>query len=89
LATSHYCRGKWRSGPVSSCSHHARLAKKQINVYKGVGDPGGRSDASGGGSGSGGASGSGGDSKATGGGSVSKPSKSKASGSSASKSSGD
>jgi hypothetical protein len=83
LATSHYCRGKWRSGPVSSCSHHARLAKKQINVYKGVGDPGGRSDASGGGSGSGG------DSKATGGGSVSKPSKSKASGSSASKSSGD
>lgn len=51
MATSHYCRGKWRSGPVSSCTHHSKLAKKQTNVYKGVGDPGGRSGKAGGRSG--------------------------------------
>ena len=43
MATSHYCNGEWRDGPVESCSRHKRLSKKQINVYKGVGDPGGRS----------------------------------------------
>jgi hypothetical protein len=47
LATSHYCHGKWRSGPVSSCPRHSKLAKKQTNVYKGVGEPGGRSGAPG------------------------------------------
>lgn len=43
MATSHYCRGKWRSGSVASCSHHDRLSKKQATVYRGVGEPGGRS----------------------------------------------
>jgi hypothetical protein len=43
LATSHYCHGKWRSGSVGSCPRHDKLAKKQPNVYRGVGDPGGRS----------------------------------------------
>ena len=43
MATSHYCDGKWRSGPVSACPRHTKLAKKQTNVYRGVGEPGGRS----------------------------------------------
>lgn len=43
MATSHYCNGEWRDGPVESCSRHKRLSKKQTNVYKGVGEPGGRS----------------------------------------------
>ncbi|MBT8239740.1 MAG: hypothetical protein KJN63_00765 [Acidimicrobiia bacterium] len=43
MATSHYCHGKWRSGSVGSCPRHEKLAKKQTNVYRGVGDPGGRS----------------------------------------------
>jgi len=45
LATSHYCHGKWRSGSVGSCPRHDKLAKKQTNVYRGVGEPGGRSSA--------------------------------------------
>lgn len=48
MATSHYCHGKWRSGSVESCTKHEKLAKKQTNVYKGVGNPGGRSSSSGG-----------------------------------------
>ena len=43
MATSHYCHGKWRSGSVGSCPRHEKLAKKQTTVYRGVGDPGGRS----------------------------------------------
>ena len=43
MATSHYCDGEWRDGPVESCSRHKRLSKKQTNVYRGVGEPGGRS----------------------------------------------
>ena len=45
MATSHYCHGKWRSGSVGSCPRHDKLAKKQTNVYRGVGEPGGRSAA--------------------------------------------
>ena len=33
MATSHFCQGKWRSGPVSACSRHKRLDKKQTTVY--------------------------------------------------------
>jgi len=43
LATSHYCHGKWRTGSVASCDRHNKLSKKQTNVYRGVGEPGGRS----------------------------------------------
>lgn len=43
MPTSHYCNGEWRDGPVSACSRHKRLSKKQTNVYRGVGEPGGRS----------------------------------------------
>jgi hypothetical protein len=46
VATSHYCHGKWRSGSVGSCPRHDKLAKKQTNVYRGVGEPGGRAGAS-------------------------------------------
>ncbi len=45
MATSHYCHGKWREGSVASCNRHSKLSKKQTNVYRGVGDPGGRSKA--------------------------------------------
>lgn len=45
MATSHYCHGKWREGSVASCDRHSKLSKKQANVYRGVGDPGGRSEA--------------------------------------------
>ncbi len=47
MATSHYCHGKWRSGSVGSCPRHDKLSKKQTTVYRGVGDPGGRSGKSG------------------------------------------
>jgi hypothetical protein len=43
MPTSHYCKGKWRDGPVSTCPRHQKLSKKQTNVYRGVGDPGGKS----------------------------------------------
>lgn len=43
MATSHYCNGKWRDGTLAECDKHTLLAKRQPNVYRGVGDPGGRS----------------------------------------------
>ena len=61
MATSHFCSGTWREGPVADCPKHTQLAKTQANVYRGVGDPGGRSSTppksdSGGSSGSAGSS---------------------------------
>ena len=46
MATSHFCKGKWRSGSVEACPRHEKLARPQSNVYRGVGDPGGRSGSS-------------------------------------------
>ena len=34
MATSHFCNGKWRPGPVADCSKHTRLSKKQTSVYR-------------------------------------------------------
>lgn len=45
MATSHYCEGKWREGSVASCDRHTKLSKTQTNVYRGVGEPGGRAKA--------------------------------------------
>ena len=42
MATSHLCHGKWRDGPVAACPRHTKLSKPQTNVYRGVGEPGGR-----------------------------------------------
>lgn len=33
VATSHYCDGKWRAGPVAECRRHRRLDRKQTTVY--------------------------------------------------------
>ncbi len=48
MATSHYCNGKWRDGPVSDCPHHKQKDRKQPSVFRsgGSGDSGG--DSSGG-----------------------------------------
>jgi len=46
MATSHFCGGKWRPGPVADCPKHTRLSKKQKSVYS-SGD--GPSEKSGGG----------------------------------------
>jgi hypothetical protein len=43
MPTSHYCNGKWRDGPASGCSRHQKLSKTQTTVYRGVGEPGGKS----------------------------------------------
>ena len=43
MATSHLCNGRWRPGPVAECGKHSQLSKRQPSVYRGVGDPGGRS----------------------------------------------
>jgi len=50
MATSHYCNGKWRPGPLVECSRHKRLDKKQTSVYARASEPG--SSASSGSSGS-------------------------------------
>jgi hypothetical protein len=34
VATSHYCNGKWRDGPVAACPKHKGLSKKQPSVYR-------------------------------------------------------
>lgn len=44
MATSHYCNGKWRDGPVSACPKHKKLSARQPTVHRGVGTPGGFSD---------------------------------------------
>ena len=33
MATSHFCNGKWRDGPVAACPKHTKLSKKQPSVY--------------------------------------------------------
>lgn len=43
MPTSHFCKGEWRDGPVSACPRHQKLSKSQPNVYRGIGEPGGRS----------------------------------------------
>jgi hypothetical protein len=43
MATSHYCNGTWRDGPVAGCPRHRKLSKKLTKVYGGVGEPGGTS----------------------------------------------
>jgi hypothetical protein len=43
MATSHFCNGKWRDGPVADCPNHKKLSKKQSTVHRGVGEPGGSS----------------------------------------------
>ena len=48
MATSHLCNGKWRPGPVSACSKHTRLSKKQPSVYR-SGEGGDTASGSGGG----------------------------------------
>ena len=46
MATTHYCNGKWREGPVSACNKHKKLSSKQATVHRGAGAPGGfKSDA--------------------------------------------
>ncbi len=41
MATSHFCNGTWRDGPVSACDKHKKLSSKQATVYRGTGTPGG------------------------------------------------
>ncbi len=40
MATSHYCNGKWRDGPVSACPRHKQKDRKQPSVFR-TGDSGG------------------------------------------------
>jgi hypothetical protein len=55
MATSHFCKGKWKPGPIEECPKHTRLSRKQISVYrsrddgdKPSGSGSGRSESSGG-----------------------------------------
>jgi len=57
MPTSHFCRGKWRQGPVAACPHHQKLSKTQPTVHRGVGEPGGRRGAGSQGTGGGGGKG--------------------------------
>ena len=41
MATSHFCNGEWRDGPLAGCPRHKQLSKRQATVHKGVGTPGG------------------------------------------------
>jgi hypothetical protein len=34
MATSHYCNGKWKPGPVSACPKHKRLDPKRQSVFR-------------------------------------------------------
>ncbi len=34
MATSHYCGGTWRDGPVASCPKHKRLDGKLTSVFR-------------------------------------------------------
>ncbi len=34
MATSHYCNGKWRDGPVSACPRHKQKDRKQTSVFR-------------------------------------------------------
>lgn len=45
MPTSHFCKDRWRDGPVAECPRHQKLSKPQTNVYKGIGEPGGRNAA--------------------------------------------
>ena len=58
MATSHYCNGKWRDGPLSDCPKHAKLSSTQATVHRGKGSPGGLSSKEPKSSGSAGGSGS-------------------------------
>ncbi len=40
MATSHYCNGRWRPGPVADCDRHRRLDRKQTSVYARSSEPG-------------------------------------------------
>lgn len=55
MATSHFCNGKWREGPVAACPKHTKLSRKQPSVY--ATSDGSESSSSSGGSSSGGSSG--------------------------------
>lgn len=34
MATSHFCHGKWKPGPVAACQKHTPLSKKQPSVFR-------------------------------------------------------
>lgn len=40
MATSHYCGGTWRDGPLSACPKHKRLDRKAPSVYRDGGSGG-------------------------------------------------
>ncbi len=48
MATSHYCGGTWREGPLAACPKHKRLDRKAPSVYRnGGGEASGGDDGSG------------------------------------------